>query len=97
MIPFDPVAPIESERLSCVKLLASIINELEQQFSDPQSAHKIFPINSPYEMADAAWVANRLCEVLPIPLRAKQRLMELEGGTQRLEIVDTYLRQHKIV
>ena len=35
MIPFDPVAPIESERLSCVKLLASIINELEQQFSDP--------------------------------------------------------------
>lgn len=97
MIPFDPVAPIESECLSCVKLLASIINELEQQFSDPQSAHKIFPINSPYEMADAAWVANRLCEVLPIPLRAKQRLMELEGGTQRLEIVDTYLRQHKIV
>lgn len=97
MIPLDPIVPIESERMNCVKLLASIITELEQQFSEPQSQHKTFPINSPYEMGDAVWVSNRLCEILPIPLRAKQRLMELEGGAQRLEIVDTYLRQHKIV
>jgi Lon protease-like protein len=97
MIPADTVVPVEPTRLDCVKLLASIISELEQQFLESRNQHKIFPIDSPYQMGDAVWVSNRLCEILPIPLRARQRLMELESGTERLEIVDTYLRQHKIV
>jgi Lon protease-like protein len=97
MISPDATVSIEADRQHCVTLLASIIAELEQQFSESHHQDKIFPINSPYEMADAAWVSNRLCEVLPIPMRAKQRLMELEGGAERLEIVDAYLRQHKIV
>ncbi len=97
MMAPDPIVPIEGDRINCVRLLANIIAELEQQFSEADSTHKVFPIHSPYEMGDAGWVANRLCEVLQIPLRAKQRLMELEGGTQRLEIIDTYLKQHKIV
>jgi Lon protease-like protein len=97
MIPADKAVTIEPEQQNCVKLLASIITELEQQFFQTQHQGKIFPIHSPYQMEDAVWVSNRLCEILPIPLRAKQKLMELEGGAQRLEIVDIYLRQHKIV
>ena len=93
----DPVMPLEDQHKGCALLLANIIAELEQKFSDADKADKVFPVATPYQMGDAAWVANRLCEVLPIPLRAKQRLMALDGGAERLEIVHTYLKQHKIL
>ena len=47
-------------------------------------------------MQSSSWVSNRLCEVLPVPLKAKQKLMELEDGRARLEIVHTYLKQHAV-
>jgi Lon protease-like protein len=31
----------------------------------------------PYRLDDAGWVANRWCELLPVPLAAKQKLMAL--------------------
>jgi len=37
-------------------------------------------------------VANRWCEILPIPLAAKQKLMELDSPLLRLQIVDEFLR-----
>ena len=41
---------------------------------------------------DAGWVANRWCEILPLPLEAKQRLMTLEDPVARLEVVDSLMR-----
>jgi Lon protease-like protein len=46
---------------------------------------------------DATWVGNRLCEVLPISLVAKQKLMELTDAPTRLSIVHQYLVQQKII
>jgi Lon protease-like protein len=46
---------------------------------------------------DAAWVANRWCELLPIPLQAKQRLMELADPAARLGLVDRYLRDKRVI
>jgi Lon protease-like protein len=34
--------------------------------------------------------------VLPVSLKAKQKLMELGDGGTRLEIVHTYLKQHAV-
>lgn len=50
------------------------------------------PFLEPYGLDDAAWVANRWCEILPIPLAAKQKLMELDSPLMRLQIVDEFLR-----
>jgi hypothetical protein len=36
-------------------------------------------------------------EVLPVPLKAKQKLMELSDARTRLDILMQYLRQHKII
>jgi Lon protease-like protein len=47
-------------------------------------------------MESSSCVSNRLCEVLPVPLKAKQKLMELGDGGARLEIVHTYLKQHSV-
>ena len=53
--------------------------------------------SSRIEMDSSAWVSNRLCEVLPVPLKAKQKLMELTDAATRLEIVHTYLKQHSVL
>lgn len=46
---------------------------------------------------DAAWVGARLAEVLPIPLDAKQALLELTDWVSRLEIIQRFLRQRGVL
>ena len=36
---------------------------------------------------DAAWVSNRLAEILPIPLADKQSCLELDDPIQRLDVL----------
>ena len=55
------------------------------------------PFAEPYRLDDAGWVANRWCELLPIPLSAKQKLMALEDPVVRLSVVDGYLRDKQVV
>ena len=45
------------------------------------------PIGMPYHLDDCGWVANRWCELLPMPPELKQRLMELDNPLLRLELV----------
>jgi hypothetical protein len=46
---------------------------------------------------DAGWVANRWCELLPIPLAARQQLMALTDPLQRLALVDEFLRGKQLI
>ena len=39
------------------------------------------------QLADSGWVANRWCELLPMPMDLKQRMMELDNPLVRLELV----------
>ncbi len=55
------------------------------------------PFAEPYLWDDPSWVANRLCELLPLPLKARQMLMALPDAGMRVEIVHRYMRQHHIV
>ena len=55
------------------------------------------PFAEPFRLDDAGWVANRWCELLPIPLSAKQKLMALEDPVLRLSVVDGYLRDKQVV
>jgi Lon protease-like protein len=51
----------------------------------------------PLSWDDAGWVANRWCELLPLPLSAKQRLMVLDEPTLRLKLIDEFLRNRKVI
>ena len=64
---------------------------------DSLQAQGQHPFAQPYRLDDAAWVANRWCEILPISLAAKQKLMELDEPVQRLRLVDEYLRGKGVV
>jgi hypothetical protein len=55
------------------------------------------PWNGPARLDDAAWVANRWCELLPIALGTRQKLMELEEPAARLRLVDGFLRGRGVV
>ena len=49
------------------------------------------PMQAPFRFDDCGWVANRWCELLPVPVALKQRLMELESPLMRLELVSDLL------
>jgi uncharacterized protein len=46
---------------------------------------------------DCGWVANRWCELLPIPLPVKQRMLELDNPVIRLELVGDMLEKFGLV
>lgn len=49
------------------------------------------PLLPPWRLDDCGWVANRWCELLPLPVPLKQRLMELDNPLVRLELVSDVL------
>ena len=89
LIEDDATEPPAPAVLATVTALARAIASLKAQDS--------LPFAEPFRLDDAGWVANRWCEILPIPLAAKQRLMALESATARLQIIDEYLRSKQVV
>ena len=75
--------------LQTVQALAEAIRKLAERGTEPFAR--------PYRLDDAGWVANRWCELLPVPMAAKQKLMELEDPVIRLSLVDGFLRDKKVV
>jgi uncharacterized protein len=90
-IPDDPRIPVPEEFAECTALIRRIAGELEQREPDPSQRM----IAEPYDYDSAAWVANRLCEFLPIPGKAKHKLMALDEPLARLSLVHRYLQQHQ--
>lgn len=55
------------------------------------------PFHPPYHFGDCAWVANRWCELLPLPPLQKQQMMMLNNPLVRLELVSDVLVKAGIV
>ena len=85
----DPLRQPGPAMLQTVSALAEAIRKLHERDAEPFA--------QPYRLDDAGWVANRWCELLPIPLPARQKLLELEDPVIRLSLVDGYLRDKKVV
>lgn len=90
--PDEPVA-VPAEYTACVALLRRLVDDLVARETDPMRRM----IAEPYRLDSAGWVANRLGEFLPIPPRARQKLMELADGVTRLSVIHQYLQQHQII
>jgi Lon protease-like protein len=89
LIDDDAVQLPAPEMLQTVTALAGAIKTLTEQGRAPFA--------EPYRLNDAGWVANRWCELLPVSLAAKQKLMALEDPVMRLSLVDGFLRDKKVV
>ena len=88
-VPADPLRMPGPAMLKTVSALAEAIQKLQERDHEPFA--------TPYRLDDAGWVANRWCELLPISMAAKQKLIELEDPVIRLSLVDGVLRDRKVV
>jgi uncharacterized protein len=88
LMPDDAVSP-EPELFGTVRALQQVIASLVEKGNSPFA--------EPYRLDDAGWVANRWCEILPIPLAAKQKLMVLPDPQARLRLVHEYLKGKGVV
>ncbi|KQW64377.1 LON peptidase substrate-binding domain-containing protein [Variovorax sp. Root411] len=70
--------------------LQRLIDTLEER-RRAQGESVRLPIDMPYLLDDCGWVANRWCELVPMQLELKQRLMELDSPLMRLELVSDLL------
>lgn len=100
----DADAPLAPEHAPCAELLTRIIDDLGAQAAERRRTGEAAadmstepPFQKPFRMESSVWIGNRLCEVLPVPLKAKQKLMELDDAHTRLDIVTQYLRQHAVL
>lgn len=78
--------PVPPERRRLLPLLRSIVGD-----AGPER------IPEPHRFDDAEWVGCRLVEILPVQNMAKQKLLELDDPLSRLEILEKYLDQRKLL
>lgn len=93
-LPADLDLTLPAEHAACARLLETIVTEVGSQ---PGADALGPPIEPPFQFESTVWVGNRLAELLPVPLAAKQKLMELDSPLSRLEIIHTYLRQQDVL
>lgn len=77
--------PMPNAQLDLLPLLQTIVAELGDRLPPP------------HRFDDAGWVGARYAELLPVPLEAKQRLLELDDVVSRLEILQQFLREHGLL
>ncbi len=92
----EPVAP-DAAHASTVLALGNALAHLREMFEAGEQNEMTSRGTAAERMDDAGWVANRWCELLPIPMVAKQSLMELQDPRVRLSLVDRYLRDKGVV
>jgi Lon protease-like protein len=80
LIAPEPSAVVPEEFAACARLLEMVVAD---------QGKPIFA--EPHAFNDAAWVGYRLAEILPVPLAAKQRLLELDDSLARLSILQRFL------
>jgi len=80
LIAPDTSVAVPEEFAACARLLQMVV--LDQ-------GRPIFA--EPHAFEDAAWVGYRLTEILPVPLAAKQKLLELTDSLARLSILQRFL------
>jgi Lon protease-like protein len=80
-VPADPEIALPEEFTRYAKLLEQALPQMGDFFKYLQPNYE-----------DAAWVASRLAEVLPIALEDKQRLLEMDDPISRLHILEPLIR-----
>ncbi len=83
----------EGETVSLPQARERLLPLLQRIVSDLGTAR----IPEPHRYDDAAWVGYRITEVLPIQNLAKQKLLELDDPLARLEILEKFLDQRKLL
>ncbi len=91
-IPDDLAVTVPEDLQATADALERLLETLKAQ----EDAQAEMPVWEPWQLQDCGWVANRWCEMLPLPTAVKQRLMELDNPLLRLELVGDLLARNGI-
>ena len=86
LVPAENSVPVPEHLQGCSRLLQRVVTE---------QGEAVF--HAPLRMDDAAWVGYRLAEILPIPLPARQKLLEIEDSLERLSLLNQFLEQNGLL
>ncbi|MFZ4287018.1 LON peptidase substrate-binding domain-containing protein [Variovorax sp. HJSM1_2] len=75
------------------KVAATLRKVLEQVAQQPDAPAPFDPVRTD----DCGWLANRWCELLPLPAHTKHGLMALDNPLVRLELVADLLTQYRLL
>jgi Lon protease-like protein len=89
----DLPVPVPEDLQPAADALERLIQSLQLR---PEGGGTL-PLKPPFRLDDCGWVANRWCELLPLPVPLKQRLMELDNPLVRLELVSDVLTRTGIM
>ena len=81
LLPPDPAVAVPHD----LRHIGQSLRQVYQSLRARPAA--LTPSEAEARYDDCAWVANRWCELLPLPLMARQRLMTLDSPLLRLELV----------
>jgi hypothetical protein len=82
----DAPRPFPESCARMLPLLRQVIEDLGEE-----------RVPAPHAFESADWVAYRYAEILPIPLLARQKLLELDDSLFRLEIIFRFLDEHQLL
>ena len=85
----DIAVKVPDDLIPSANALGKLIKSLQQR----DITNEQMPLKAPFRLDDCGWVANRWCELLPMPLELKQRLMQLDNPLVRLELVSDILER----
>lgn len=80
LVPPDASVAVPEKFSACARLLEMVVAD---------QGKSVFA--EPHAFGDAAWVGYRLTEILPVPLVAKQKILELTDSLARLSILQRFL------
>jgi Lon protease-like protein len=89
----DPEVPIPQELSDCATLIERVIEDIVRR--EPEPKRRV--LAEPYSARSSGWVANRLAELLPLALPARQHLMALEDPLARLALIQELLRREQVI
>lgn len=92
-LPDDMVVEIPPD----LARVSSALGELIAKLTASELPKDQIPVQPPYRFNDCGWVANRWCELMPMPLLQKHRLMALDNPLVRLELVSDLLARSGIL
>ena len=88
MLPDDKAIPIPSDLQHSATALRQVLHKLSL---------RQLPLPSDQQLSDCSWVANRWCELLPMPQHVQLHMLELDSPLLRLELVTDALERAGIV
>ena len=82
-IAADPVVPVPPDKAWLAEVVLQVLPEAEETYRHVE------------KRGDAAWVGNRLAELLPLSLTDRQALLELADPLERLAVLEPVVTRRR--